>query len=378
MKSRKYPAFVKPAIIALICIMLIIAATLTGCQLSSIASRNKAATPPQESNGETDLNKDVQNEKNDPQPTPPAPVVLYNVLTGLETTSELADLRPVAVCIENTAYSLPQYGLGSAQILFEAPLENGSTRLMMLTTDYTQVTTIGPVSSTRSYLLELGAAFNAIQCFNGTDGTVSDDILASFDTLDSASGALAGIYYTDPTRFSAKNLMTNGILLDAGIRRAELNAKNNGTAMPYTFVNAGSVTVPGGGEAKSVSIRYSDALNVVYTYDQASGKYMRSQYGEAHLDGNTGKQIGFDNLIVLHSSAITYDREDGRSLDLVIEDGGSGYYASHGGYESITWERAEDGTLSFFDAEGKALDINRGTTYIGMVPAGSMSNVVIR
>jgi hypothetical protein len=380
LKSHKLAPYVKPAVIALICIMLVVAATLTGCQLSSIASKNNApAQTPSEIEGETNLNKDVENDKNEPEPSVSAPVVPYNVLTGLETTSELAGLRPVAVCIENSAYSLPQYGLENAQVLIEVPLEDGGTRLMMLTTDYRYVTTIGAVSSTRSYLLELGAAFDAIQCFNGTDDTVSADVLANYDTLDNLSDVLAGVYYTDPTRFSENDLMTNGILLDSAVRRAEINETLSASSqMPYQFVQAGTTTVPADGKANTVTIRYSTDLNVSYTYDSTSGKYLRSQFGSAQIDGNTAGQIGFDNLFILYSSSVTYEREDGKSLDLVIEDGGSGYYMSNGGYERITWSRTADGTLRFYDAQGNILSINRGTSYIGMVTAGAMDTVGIR
>lgn len=378
MKNPTLAKYVKPAIITLICLILIIAATFTGCQLSSIADGDKTPNTP-ETEGETDTNEDVENEKNDPVLPQPTPVVLYNVLTGLKTTSDLADLRPVAICIENTPYSMPQYGISSAEVLIEVPLADGTTRLMMLTTNYNQVTTIGAVSSTRPYLLELGAAFGAIQAFKGSDGTVSDETLALYSILDSTNKKLAGIFYTDPTRFSEMDLMTNGILLDSGIRRNELSPTLDGTiSIPYQFTDEGTSVVPNDGEATNINIQYSQDLNVNYMYDSKSGTYLRSQFGTAQLDGNNGKQVSFDNLFILHTSSVTYEKEDSTSLDLIIEDGGSGYYISGGAYEAITWQQTEDGSITFFDKDGAKLEVNRGTSYIGIVAAGAMESVTIK
>lgn len=376
MKSFHCAPYLKPLVLSVICVMLVVATALTGCQLSSIAGKNNTPAPnPEEIEGETNLNEDVKNdgEENGPE----APVILYNVLTGRETTSELAGLRPVAVCIDNTPYSLPQYGLSAAQMVIEAPLADGGTRLMLLTTDYRYVTTIGAVASTRSYLLELGAAFGAIQSFDGTDGTVSEEDLKLFTSLDNKDPNVAGLYYTDPTRFLENNLMTNGILLDAAIRGAEITATGN-VKVPYVFAESGKTVSLDGGFATSVSVAYSEDLRVSFTYDGESGTYLRGQYGAPQLDGANGEQACFDNLFLLYTSSVTYDREDGRDLDLVLSDGGTGYYCTGGQRTQISWTMAEDGTLSFVDADGEALEVNRGTSYIGMVSAGAKDSVTIR
>jgi hypothetical protein len=61
-----------------------------------------------------------------------------------------------------------------------------------------------------------------------------------------------------------------------------------------------------------------------------------------------------------------------------MEDGGSGYYCTNGKQEQITWKYNSDGSMSFFDSEGKILEANRGTSYIGFVKAGCMEQVTIQ
>ncbi len=368
MKSLNVKAYAKPLAISLLCVAIIAAATLTGCHLSSLASRRNGLT---EVSGDAEINKDVQNGTSNG-----TTVLVYNVLTGLRTTSELADLRPVAICMENTPYSYPQYGLSAAQVLIEVPLEDGSTRLMMLTTDYTTVTTIGAISSMREYLFEIGDVFGAIFCYNGTGETMKEEEAALYDGLDYSTGRLAGVFYQDPTRFEPNALMTNGILVDSGIRREELSAKASDISLPYAFAQ-GNRSLKGG-TGTQLTVSYSQDLNVVYTYDATSGKYLRSQYGVPQLDGNNGEQVGFDNLFILYASSLTYESEDGMSRDFVLEDGGTGLYLNGGAYESIRWNMQEDGSIIFFDDSDEVLEINRGTSYIGLVGAGEKDSVKIQ
>lgn len=378
MKFKPLPKLKKPAVIILVALAILITAGLTGCTLASLINKQPNETvdnAPNESRDEADKNKDVEDKVDDK----PKPIIYYHVLTGLETTRELAGLRPVSVCIANSIYSLPQEGIGDAQILVEMPLENGTTRLMLLTNDYRQTATIGGVQSSRSYLMKVANAFNAIQCFRGTDDTVSSDTLGLYDTLDYVSKKLVGVYYEDDTRTAPGELMTNGILLENAIRKNEFDTSfSSSFKMPFQFAPVNGAVSLGGGRAATVSIGFSNDLTVTYQYNRTTGQYQRSQYGEAHLDGGTGKQVAFDNVFVLFASSVTYEKENSKSLDLVMEDNGTGYYMNGGQYEAIRWEMNADGTMTFLDAEGKTLVVNRGTSYIGFVKAGDAASVNIR
>ena len=379
MKRLNLKQLGKPAIITLLVIAMLLIAGFTGCTLSSLMktepnlSDGQPSQDNQPSQDQTN-NNDVEKE---PESTPV--VVWYNVLTGLETTSDLADLRPVSVCLGNSAYSLPQDGISQMEILIEMPIENGQTRLLMLTTSYEKVATIGPVQSMRPYLLEVGASFGAIHCFNGSDGTIQEDKLAQFDTLDYVSQKLQSVYYKDDTRLDPNDLMTNGILISNAINKQGFETKvAEGYQNPFTFVSPDATVVLTGGTAKEVSIAYSSDLTVQFIFNTKTGQYDRYQFGEKQIDGNNGTPLAFENLFVLFASSITYDTETGTSLDLVMEDGGSGYYCTNGKQEQITWQYNSDGSMSFFDSEGNILEANRGTSYIGFVKAGCMEQVTIQ
>ena len=72
-------------------------------------------------------------------------------LTGEWIDEALAKQRPVSCMIGNTDSALPQYGIGQAQVIYEAPVEGGLTRLMGIFQDYKDIEKLGSVRSSRLY-----------------------------------------------------------------------------------------------------------------------------------------------------------------------------------------------------------------------------------
>ncbi len=378
MKPRKLSAYIRPAIISLLSVFMIIAIGLAGCQLSSISTNNSKPPADNDTNDNTDSNNKNDVENNDDKEETPPPVVYYNVLTGLKTTSELAALRPVSVCIENSPYSLPQYGISNAQMLIEVPVAGGGTKLMMLTTDYRYMTTIGAVTSTRPYLAELGQAFQSIHCFNGTDKTMTEEELKNFDVLNAESSLMNGIFYHDETRFDKDDKMTNGILIDSAVRRAEIDEKLSDHGLPYVFAKEGTQVTPNGTRAIEAIIRFSDDTSAQFTYHADTGLYERSQYGTPTLDGTTGEKVTFKNVLIMYASSTTYESQNEKSMDFVFRDGGTGTYISNGQAVTFLWTMDDSGNLNFTDETGAPLTINRGTTYLGVMPVSNSDMVYIK
>jgi hypothetical protein len=86
-----------------------------------------------------------------------------NLLTGLPNlTDEAVGKRPVAVMVNNVKAAFPQYGVAQADIIFEVPVEGGSTRFMAMYGDYTQVPKVCSVRSCRMYFPEFSEGFDAV------------------------------------------------------------------------------------------------------------------------------------------------------------------------------------------------------------------------
>ncbi|MFR9066267.1 MAG: DUF3048 C-terminal domain-containing protein [Faecalibacterium prausnitzii] len=79
---------------------------------------------------------------------------------------------------------------------------------------------------------------------------------------------------------------------------------------------------------------------------------------------NNGQQAGFDNLLVLFSASEL--RDDGKTYDYDLSMGG-GVWLNGGHLWTITWTQGRDNTLLLYDADGRTMNIEAGTSYIALV-----------
>ena len=118
---------------------------------SSEAASDMAVTPPPEG-----------------EPLDPAfgvmPEYDADILTGAERST---NSRPVAVMVNNIANSQrqnarPQRGIGSADLLIEAKVEGGITRLCAVFSDADSIPEVGPLRSGRDQFLQLLMPWNIL------------------------------------------------------------------------------------------------------------------------------------------------------------------------------------------------------------------------
>jgi len=363
----KQKAAAHVAAILTMVLAILVTVGFTGCQLTSLLPQTGGS---QSSTSSQPLGGDL------PDQEPPIIVPSFlHPLTGLESTEYLANARPVSVCVGNTAYALPQYGLSSADILVEIPVEGGISRLMMITNAYESIAKIGSVRSTRPGLSAVANSFDAIQLFAGTSDEGQSSILP-YDTMDYLMQNLPSVYYRDEDRNAPHNLMTSGDLIKGGIQtfgyRTELD---EGFTLPYCFSEYGKTVTPTDGSALAVHMAYSPSQAVEFLYDVDTQTYARKQYGETHIDGNSEEALTFQNVFVLFANTVTHETENGATLDLSVAEGGSGIWCSQGTWQSITWSMSEDGTMQFYDSNHEIITVNRGKSYIGFMKA-SMTQAV--
>ena len=109
----------------------------------------------------TDATQETTEPTTKPTTEPTEPPVLYtNPLTG-EPMDSLYTGRPTAVVINNIKACLPQYGIGAADMIYEFEVESSVTRLLAIYTDFTDVASIGPVRSTRTYFNNVAEAYDS-------------------------------------------------------------------------------------------------------------------------------------------------------------------------------------------------------------------------
>ena len=348
---------------------LLIIASFAGCEAASmIPVRNKQHTPEPDNRiagEETAAQTTEAPPETTVEPEPELPL-FHHPLTGLETTEITSVSRPVAVSFGNTSYALPQFGIGRSDVLLEFPIENGATRLVMVTTAYEDLEKIGGIRSTRDYISDVLTSFDAIQVYAGTSDVSASVLFEGRDTLDYLTQNLQSLCYRDTSRIMPHNLMTTGSLILSEIGKLGYRTTlSDGFVPPYRFPE-GAASVPAGDRAASeILVTFSSTQNASFSYQAGAGVYLRSQLGEKHIDGIDREQISFTNVIVLSCDCATYESANGSEFSLTL-NGGNGTYYSDGTARDVTW-KMENGSFTLLDVDGNRLTVNRGTTYIGFV-----------
>ncbi len=298
-----------------------------------------------------------------------------NLLTGLPTLSEKAiGKRPVAVMVNNLPDALPQYGISDADIIFELPVEADITRLMAVYGDYTKIPDVCSIRSCRYYYPILAVGFDAFYVHAGIDPTIAKQTVDRLD-INTIDGAYAeyGLFARDQSRInSGYALEHTAVFYGTGLADAlekddvRLDLKEEKRQPAFLFAQSGSEIVPAGEEAKNINIVFSSYYsNVDFAYNEETGTYDKYMNGNPHMDGVTGKQLTFENVIMLETAISVRDDKGRKNIDIYGGNGASGYYASKGKIQKIHWEKPGDyDYLSFTDENGNPLEINRGKTYI--------------
>ncbi len=298
-----------------------------------------------------------------------------NLLTGLPTLSEKAiGKRPVAIMVNNLPDALPQYGISDADIIFELPVEADITRLMAVYGDYTKIPDVCSIRSCRYYYPILAVGFDAFYVHAGIDPTIAKQTVDRLD-INTIDGAYAeyGLFARDQSRInSGYALEHTAVFYGTGLADAlekddvRLDLKEEKRQPAFLFAQSGSEIVPAGEEAKNINIVFSSYYsNVDFAYNEETGTYDKYMNGNPHMDGVTGKQLTFENVIMLETAISVRDDKGRKNIDIYGGNGASGYYASKGKIQKIHWEKPGDyDYLSFTDENGNPLEINRGKTYI--------------
>ncbi len=306
-----------------------------------------------------------------------------NPLTGLAAGKDLSVYRPAAIMINNIEVACPQPGIASADIIYECLVEGGFTRLMALSMDYTNLPSIGSVRSARHYYLAMAADYDALFIHFGGSTYAFDTI--DEKNVDNINGiewyAEEYVFWQDPYRKQnmgyEHSWLTNGANIAAGIKYKKYRtAVKQGVDYPVDFVAYGTETAFENA-ATHVHIPYSRLQITDFVYDAESETYLRYQFdGKKHIDGTTGEQLAFENLIVYYceTAPITNDALD--RIDVQTEGKGTGFYATKGTYIPITWEKDSfESSIRFYTADGEPLLINAGKTFVSVCPTYLESEV---
>ena len=371
----------KKALLIIFALALIFTAVMTvSCAKKIVEEETTAETTAKETVAETTEAETTAAPEVEPE--------FINPLTGLASETDLSAKRPVSIMINNINVSLPQEGIGAADIMYECMAEGGITRLMMISTEYEKLTKVGSVRSARDYYIDYAQGYDCIFVHAGGSpyaySTISNRAIQNIDGV--AGRDLTGsghCFFRDPDRLASYSsehtlMLKSGEELAAAIGyygyRTE---KAEGYEAPMNFVPYFD-TATLENSATHVKVVMSNYQIVDFVYAPEQEGYLRYQYnGDPHMDNTTGEQLKFKNVILIFTSCNAIAGDDKNRISVGTTGSGNGWYLTEGTYQRITWQKdSHDSVMKYFYEDGTEVQLNRGKTMINVVPSTNESLVV--
>lgn len=310
-------------------------------------------------------------------PTPTIDPVLEgkvrSVLTGEWIPQEQAKRRPYAVMLNNIKVASPQSGTGDADILYEALVEAGITRLMAIYQwiDPNSLTAkrLGSVRSARHYFASVASEYDAIFVhFGQTSYATKKMDKLKMERLNGLTGYGTSAFYRDSSIKAPHNAFASLEGLEKSLQKAEYRTERKEDYSGQFSFQEEETTPSDGQIAKKVTLPFSGGMQPYFVYDEELKQYTRYQFGTVHIDANTGKELQFKNIIIQIVKERDIDKNGYQTMDL--EDAsGKGYYITNGTMVSITWTKKESSYfMRYYDENQEVLAINPGKTYIALFP----------
>lgn len=310
-----------------------------------------------------------------PEPTPQAeqaPKYVHPLNGSLLDEPYTGRVFASTVC--NTDNAIPHVSLNEADVVFEMFANGSVIRDLALFSDIKNVEAFGSVRSTRPMFHQLAGMYDFILLHSGGSNYSLNDIFKlKYDNFNIEDYEVKshGTSYRDVEHGREYEASLFGIgegcynyAQSQGMRLEQPADMDYG----LDFTDEGT---PADGEvANHITLTFNFKGSVKHTemkYDPAADKYVYHQYGQEMKDLLTQEQEAFTNVIAITAKMKVvniYQKAE-------YIKGGEGWYACGGKLIPITWSSEEGtGPLEFFKEDGSPLEIERGNTYIAIMPEG--------
>ena len=290
-------------------------------------------------------------------------------ITPTPTDKPIGTVEPIAVMIDNIGDARPHSGLAGADVVYDIPAEGGITRLLAIFfKDGPE--RVGPVRSTRSYYVYLAKQFDAALVHVGASpggwGALYDTGILDVDETTGTAG-----FSRDPNRYAPHNAYMNLPALRQAMSAAEVSLVGGLGGLVYA-----PPTPPADGTPSTeLEIDYpgAGAYTIVYTYDAAANRYLRTMDGAPHSDAETGEQYSARTVLVQITAVVPIEGDEFRRVDVQLIGSGEGYLAMNGTVYPVTWSKSDytQGTV-FTYLDGSAVTLPRGPVWIQIAPYDSV------
>ncbi len=301
--------------------------------------------------------------------------------------------HPILVNIDSHPKAMPQWGVSSADIIYEMPIQaDGSTRMAALFMTNPPAYA-GPVRSGRVPMGSLREMWGGAWVFYGWQNWINKtekNLVVDVDdwALHIHDDARVKGRWVFPFVEGTENNYGDFFHREKdGMHVSPYNVQVNMNAVsqlfteepvkhPYLFTDTG---LDHGVAVTSITIPYketSPAYVSSYQYNEMTGLYDRYANGEAYYDALTGMSCSYANVIVMRTDVSWYNNAPHRPVIQLVGEGTAEIF-QNGKYIRGKWIRSHADTadefasltsrLAFYDDAGNELALKTGKTFIQIV-----------
>ncbi|HQU00269.1 MAG TPA: DUF3048 domain-containing protein [Acidimicrobiales bacterium] len=290
-------------------------------------------------------------------------------LTGLPDPSGLSLKRPaLTVKIENTPEALPQWGVESADVVYEEIVNGGITRLAAVFNSHAPAK-IGPVRSVRPTDTQVVWPLGGIFAFSGGAAYALNSIatVPGLDRVDESSAGTA--MFRDPTRVAPHNLYAVGPKL--------FTFAGTPIPPPALFQYRSLHGITQGTRASAVSqfvVPFPSIYPVTWTWNPTSASWDRTLFGQPDLTG-TGVRESPKNVIVMF---VNYVNGIGTMSSYAnLQGSGTADVFTNGEEVTGTWSRGSSpgDVVAYRDAKGQPILLTPGQTWVELLNTGTTLSI---
>lgn len=321
-----------------------------------------------------------------PVTTPPAPTVTARVevvadkqavpapevpptwpLTGVPG---VPDPRPaIAVKVENTALARPQSGLDQADVVWETIVEFEVSRFVAVFHSQTPEE-VGPIRSVRPMDPLIVAPLRGLLAFSGGQPGILDLVAQSGVQQISHDAGAPGLY-----RISSRKAPHNVYGSPStwwGVAEGGRTAPAEQFAIARSADRAAAAVA--GTPAGTLSFRLSGQSQPVWTWDAASGTWLRSE-GSAPATAASGARLSAVNVVAITAPHPNtgFGAQNGAAVPTYeLVGSGDAVVATGGRTIAARWQKdAQDAPMRLLLADGSEARLAPGNTWVELVPAGT-------
>ena len=291
----------------------------------------------------------------------------------------MAGRVPILVQIENNPIARPPFGLNLADLVIEAPVEGDTTRFGAVFMCSPSISaSVGPVRSARYFNLDIWQQIRAITFqFGGATRVLNSFARGDMPYVNGITGEWPFFYragswgaphdvFFDPD--AARREIEGGGL-------AELAESAGDVRPPFTFADA--PTFPQGRAVNSIGLTTASFWFFGWTWDPASGNWLRIDAGAPNFDGVTGERISARTVLVqvVRQEVLPDELDPGgypRRYQYLVDEGVGVLYID-GRAHDVRWSRLEaaDVTTWTYAESGEPVILPPGRVWWEIIPAGS-------